>query len=138
MARSSLSAALLLIAYILQQRLRPFLVSSTLSEGLSLTAGEMALRLQLAQGGEGGPLAKGTMGSVPSSPDARIGGRNKSRVPSMDVQVRSSGVRRVRAPTPASKVTNGVAWLTLVVAEPWLNDCGGCACVTPVMTLSAG
>ena len=47
--RSSTSTALLLVAYVLQQRLRPFLVSSTLSEGLALTAGEMASRLQQAK-----------------------------------------------------------------------------------------
>ena len=49
LCRSSTSAALLLVAYVLQQRLRPFLVSSTLSEGLALTAGEMASRLQQAK-----------------------------------------------------------------------------------------
>lgn len=44
--RASLSAALLLTAYALQQRLRPFLVSSTLSEGLSLTLDDLEARLK--------------------------------------------------------------------------------------------
>ncbi len=45
-AQASLSAALLVMAYILQQRFRPFLVSSTLSVALELDAATLELRLQ--------------------------------------------------------------------------------------------
>ena len=86
MARSSLSAALLLIAYILQQRLRPFLVSSTLSERLALSSGDLEARLKQTKGPEGGQVVRGRKGSValPSgTSEARVAVRKKSRAPSM-------------------------------------------------------
>ena len=40
---------LLISAYVVQQRFEPFLVSSTLSEGLALSAGDLTLRLREAR-----------------------------------------------------------------------------------------
>ena len=62
--QASLSAALLVTAYLLQQRLCPFLISSTLSSSLALSEGEIESRLaELRQATGGG----GSSGSGPGS-----------------------------------------------------------------------
>jgi hypothetical protein len=64
--RASLSAALLFASYGLQQRCRPFLVSSTLSDGL--TASALEQRLQV-----GGPSRPGNSNHTKqSSPAASV------------------------------------------------------------------
>ncbi len=50
--QASLSALVLMIAYMLQQRLRPFLVSRTLSDSLALDMKDIDKRLTMRDGNQ--------------------------------------------------------------------------------------
>ncbi len=85
--RSSLAAALLLTSYILQQKFRPFLVSSTLSSGLALSATNLNEQLHRRQGSV---VSSPTTSSVQVGNDrashrghGSVVARKRSRVPSL-------------------------------------------------------